>query len=1029
MPQVHRHHWLTLVIVLAGAAGARADEADSVLASIRVPQGFIVERVAAAPLVGHPVMAGVDDHGRLYVADNEGLNLPAEELLKQLPNMIRRLEDTDGDGRFDRSTLYADKMTFPQGAAWYRGALYVASPPSIWRLEDSNDDGVADRREELVQKFGFIGNAADIHGCFVTPTGRIAWCDGRHGHEFKDRPGQPASKGLAARVFSCRADGTDLEVFCGGGMDNPVEVCFTREGDTIGTMTFYNPDDVRHDALVHFVWGGVYPKKHFSTAEFKRTGELMPAISRFGVTAPSGLARYDGSAWGEEFRDNLFSAHFNTHKIVRHVLARDGASYRSSDEDFLVSTSPDFHPTDVLVDADGSLLVIDTGGWFRIGCPTSQIAKPEIGGAIYRVRRRDAKPIVDPRGLSILWSQQSDIQMADLLGDERPAVAERAIEMLAERGDAAIGSLATALFENTEIRARQNAVWALARGNTDTSRRLLRQALEDDEAPVRQAAAHAISDLRDAQSLPQLLAMLKAEDPGLVREAATALGRIGQPAAAPALVAALDSSSDRFVEHAIVYALIEINEPAATLPGLAHASARVRRGCLVALDQMNATTLTREHIPGLLNTDDRDLLRAVIGVLGRHPDWADSLTDVIRGWLGRSTPTADQLATTRGAVTALARRADVEQMVAATLVDSRASKETRLMLLEVIAAEEYDSPPTQWNDALGVLLTSSDGDLLRQAVLTVSAQGLTGYGERLHKIGNDSSCDALVRLAALHALASAKPSVSDAAFAFLANELTAQGAPTERLKAAEALGRFELSDTQRIRAAKLLEACGPLEASSLLRGFERPLDGATAAALIDSLAKSAVLQTIPRDQLREVFRQAPGDARAAAEKLIAHVASDDGDRATKLETLHDALAKGDPARGEALFFSARAACSSCHRIGAKGDKIGPDLSKIGEARTPRDLLEAIVFPSASLARGFESYQAITKEGKVHAGLLVRETAAAIYLRSVDRQEVRIVRQEIEELAPSRTSIMPLGLDGVLSPRELADVIAFLSSLK
>ena len=114
-------------------------------------------------------MAGFDDRGRLFVADNAGLNLPADELLEQLPNMIRMLEDTDGDGRFDRSTVFADKMTFPQGAAWYRGALYVASPPSIWRLEDTDGDGVADRREELVQKFGFIGNAADIHGCFSRP--------------------------------------------------------------------------------------------------------------------------------------------------------------------------------------------------------------------------------------------------------------------------------------------------------------------------------------------------------------------------------------------------------------------------------------------------------------------------------------------------------------------------------------------------------------------------------------------------------------------------------------------------------------------------------------------------------------------------------------------------------------------------------------------------------------------------------------------------------------------------------------------
>ena len=107
---------------------------------------------------------------------------------------------------------------------------------------------------------------------------------------------------------------------------------------------------------------------------------------------------------------------------------------------FWCPTSSDFHPTDVLEDADGSLLVIDTGGWFRIGCPTSQIAKPEIGGGIYRIRRADAPPVADPRGLEIDWDCVPPTPtLVDLLGDPRPAVAERAIDRLALRGDRATG--------------------------------------------------------------------------------------------------------------------------------------------------------------------------------------------------------------------------------------------------------------------------------------------------------------------------------------------------------------------------------------------------------------------------------------------------------------------------------------------------------------------------------------------------------------------------------------------------------------
>src|SRR5262245_59659598 len=116
--------WLLWANLALGVPLLHGEDVDTALASVRVPEGVTVAGVATAPLTGHPIMAGFDDRGRLYVADNAGLNLPADELLKQLPNMIRRLEDTDGDGHFDRSTVFADKMTFPQGATWYRGALY-----------------------------------------------------------------------------------------------------------------------------------------------------------------------------------------------------------------------------------------------------------------------------------------------------------------------------------------------------------------------------------------------------------------------------------------------------------------------------------------------------------------------------------------------------------------------------------------------------------------------------------------------------------------------------------------------------------------------------------------------------------------------------------------------------------------------------------------------------------------------------------------------------------------------------------------
>ncbi|HWB00724.1 MAG TPA: PVC-type heme-binding CxxCH protein, partial [Pirellulales bacterium] len=331
-------------------ANSYAVESSSTPAAIlKVPEGYEVELVAGPPLVEHPTMGGFDAQGRLYICDGPGENMRAADLLAKLPNLIRRLEDTDGDGRFDKATVFADKMTFPMGALWYGGSIYTASPPHIWKLTDSDGDGVADQRQILVSEFGFTGNAADIHGCFLGPDGWLYWCDGRHGHNFVDDQGNQISKGLAARLFRCRLDGSQVESFAGGGMDNPVEVCFTEQGEPLGTVAIFDVVDGRHDALIHWVYGGAYPRyEQKCLEEFRRTGPLMPQVSRLLGVAPSGIVRYRNNAMGLEPGEHLFHAQFNTHTVVKSRIERVGATFRSHDDAFLTSDDPDFHPTDVI---------------------------------------------------------------------------------------------------------------------------------------------------------------------------------------------------------------------------------------------------------------------------------------------------------------------------------------------------------------------------------------------------------------------------------------------------------------------------------------------------------------------------------------------------------------------------------------------------------------------------------------------------------------------------------------------------------
>jgi putative heme-binding domain-containing protein len=150
-------------------------------------------------------------------------------------------------------------------------------------------------------------------------------------------------------------------------------------------------------------------------------------------------------------------------------------------------------------------------------------------------------------------------------------------------------------------------------------------------------------------------------------------------------------------------------------------------------------------------------------------------------------------------------------------------------------------------------------------------------------------------------------------------------------------------------------------------------------------------------------------------------------QAARMKELEFALTGGDAIRGHDLFMG-KAACSQCHRVNKLGANIGPDLSQIGETRTRRDLLEAIAFPSATFARGYEPITVIVS-GRTVTGILRGETTKEVTLMTPGRSEITLPRDEIEEILPNPVSIMPQGLDRNLTSEELRDVVAFLASLK
>lgn len=412
----------------------------------------MLELAAASPLVTHPIMGCLDDQGRLYVGDAVGVNWNKAQLEANPPNRVLRLEDTDKDGIFDKSTIFADKMTFPQGACWLNGSLYVGSPPSLWKLTDMNDDGVADQREEIVTGFDYTGNAADIHGPFLHPNGRLYWCHGRKGHKVAQKDGTLVDESLACGIWSCQPDGKDVQWHSLGCGDNPVEVDFTRTGDIVGVQNLYYTQP-RGDTIVHWLYGGVYERADQLKAisHLPRTLETMPVMYNFGHVAVSGCSfwrSYEGaaprlrSAGSETNADSRVLAnaptaehfmvtHFNTQRLVRMELTPEGSTYRAVENEFLKLHHPDIHLTDVMEDPrDGSLLLLDTGGWFRIGCPSSLMAKSDILGAVYRIKSTKPRPSPLAKAASSTMTRSS--ALAALSGSDSRQQ-RQALEFLAQQ--------------------------------------------------------------------------------------------------------------------------------------------------------------------------------------------------------------------------------------------------------------------------------------------------------------------------------------------------------------------------------------------------------------------------------------------------------------------------------------------------------------------------------------------------------------------------------------------------------------------
>ena len=377
------------------------------------------------------------------------------------------------------------------------------------------------------------------------------------------------------------------------------------------------------------------------------------------------------------------------------------------------------------------------------------------------------------------------------------------------------------------------------------ARAATRAALDDADATVRQSALQSVALWRDAGGIVKTRAALTSPVPAIQRAAAEALGRIGDRAAIPDLLAASAPKLDRALEHSLTYAMIEIADPAATREGLTAPSERTRRAALIALDQMTPSSLESAAILPLLDAPDPATNKTAWWIAGHHPEWGTALWGYFEPRLAAAGRRTDKDALV-AKLAQFSRTPAIEQHLARLIADG--PPESSVVALRVMATSQARELPASWMDPLSKALAAG-GEVTRAAVAVAravppaedAAQPLT---EALLSVARDGKNPVDLRLDALAAIPGGLRTVDPDLFALLSGALAPTSPATARLAAAGVLEKAGLDRGQLVSLTQCIKSSGPLELPHLLPPFEKASEDEVGIALVSALSESPARSSV-----------------------------------------------------------------------------------------------------------------------------------------------------------------------------------------
>src|SRR5262245_16688074 len=483
--------------------------------AFKLPPGFEINLVAAEPDIQKPLNMAFDERGRIWLTCTVEYPYAAPQD-RPGKDSIRVLEDTDGDGRFEKVTTFADGLNIPIGIYPYQGGCIAYSIPNIRHFEDKDSDGVCDKRTVLYGPFDYSRDTHGMQNSFRR--GWDGWIYACHGFNndshVKGRDGNEVHMN-SGNTFRFKLDGSRIEHFTHGQV-NPFGMCFD---ELFNIFTA----DCHSKPLTQLLRGGYYPsfgKPHDGL------GFVPPMMDHLhGSTAICGVAFYTGENFPPEYRNLFYSRNVMTSRINCNKPEYHGSTIRAIEQpDFLSTSDPWFRPVDIHIGPDGAMYILDFYnriiGHYEV--PLTHPGRDRTSGRIWRVAYR---------GDGVRTKSETDLtklsvpQLIDQLDSPQLEHRLRVLNYLADQRAKECVEPATRAFESPRsARQRASALWLHSRiGKLDKNR--LAAAVVDSDREVRLHALKVLAESAawDEGDFSRVSARVKDEDAFVARAAAEAL--------------------------------------------------------------------------------------------------------------------------------------------------------------------------------------------------------------------------------------------------------------------------------------------------------------------------------------------------------------------------------------------------------------------------------------------------------------------------------------------------------------------------